>query len=189
VLLALGETVRGDTGHSPERPRTAWWSRSALTDPGTEILDGTYSLHPWMSPEPAEAVRLLARTRTRTRTRPQPPGLDIEAIEATATIRHARARRDAARQPGLRAPPDALGAPDARALPGDRTPPTREHDRQVVIATHLSHPLVGQALAQVAHKNRGTLSHAAARPYRRPSGPTWRMTRSCRDCIREGPGK
>ncbi|KUL26239.1 hypothetical protein ADL12_32815 [Streptomyces regalis] len=82
----------------------AWWNRSALTDLVTEILDGTQAQR--------DAV-----------------GFDLEALEAAATVRHARARRDLARRLGHR-PPDAPRAPLVQ------TPPARERDRQVKIAAH-----------------------------------------------------
>ncbi|MGW0647271.1 DUF6545 domain-containing protein [Streptomyces umbrinus] len=136
ALLSLWETVMGRSGPDAV-PRMTWWNRRyALSDLVAEILDGTYSLRPWMSPAPAQAVLALAESH------PDATALDIRALQDAATIQHARQRREAAQRLGLPVPDYAP------ALRTD-TPPTRERARQVSIADHLSHPLVAAALTRV----------------------------------------
>jgi hypothetical protein len=130
ALTPLWQIVTG----SALPPRTTWWNRYALSDLLAEILDGTYSLRPWMSPVPAHAVKELVTAR------PDAQSLDLPSLQAAATIRHARQRCDAALRLGLPTPESSS------ATPADGTPPILERARQVRIAAHLRHPLVEEAL-------------------------------------------
>ncbi|KOU66817.1 hypothetical protein ADK57_17690 [Streptomyces sp. MMG1533] len=139
TLLALWETVTAPDAHGSAVPSMTWWNRRyALADLLAEILDATYSLRPWMSAAPAEAVTALARSH------PDANGLDVKALQTAAMIHHARQRRDDSNASELPAP---LGPNEA---PREDTPPALERARQVRIAVHLSHPLVAEALKRLA---------------------------------------
>ncbi len=139
ALLALWETVTAPDVYGAAAPSMTWWNRRyALSDLLAEILDATYSLRPWMSTAPAEAVTTLARSR------PDATDLDVKALQTAAVIQYARQRRDDLSSSAL---PEPLGPDEA---PREDTPPTLERARQVRIAMHLSHPLVAEALKRLA---------------------------------------
>ncbi|WP_328875926.1 hypothetical protein OHT76_40845 [Streptomyces sp. NBC_00287] len=135
-LLTLWRTVSPCSGQAPGSTPVTWWNRYALADLLAEILDGTYALRPWMTPDVADTVKDLADGQ------PDVAYLDVKSLQDAALIRHARQRRDRALRLGL-------PVPNEPACPAETTPPTLERARQVRIAAHLFHPLVEEALSRV----------------------------------------
>ncbi|QDQ09867.1 MAB_1171c family putative transporter [Streptomyces spectabilis] len=109
-----------------------WDTRIALSRRLVEIRDGARSLRPWMTAEPARAVARLARHGAY-------PGVDVVAAQAAATILYAARRR------GVGRPPAAADS-DFPGLPGEDVPAAGERAHLVLVARHLDHPLVREAL-------------------------------------------
>lgn len=108
-----------------------WDTRIALSRRLVEIRDGARSLSPWMSSAPARAVDRLVRRGF--------VGFDVVAAQAAATLLYAAEARGRGLPP---ADTDMLLA----ALPGEDVPAAAERDHLVLVARHLSHPVVLEAL-------------------------------------------
>ncbi|WP_030562109.1 MAB_1171c family putative transporter [Streptomyces aureocirculatus] len=137
VLRPLWQTVVRASSQLVLAPGLLWggWdTRIALSRRLVEIRDGARSLSPWMVGGPALAVARLARRGH--------AGCDLVAAQAAATLLHAAD----ARARGL--PP---AAPHERltALPGEDVPAAAEREHLVLVARHLDHPVVREALALV----------------------------------------
>ncbi|MFD9858421.1 MAB_1171c family putative transporter [Streptomyces alboflavus] len=110
---------------------SGWDTRIALSRRLVEIRDGARSLSPWMSSAPARAVDQLVRRGF--------VGFDVVAAQAAATLLYAAEARGRGLPP---ADTDMLLA----ALPGEDVPAAAERDHLVLVARHLSHPVVLEAL-------------------------------------------
>ncbi|GGO49101.1 MAB_1171c family putative transporter [Streptomyces lasiicapitis] len=108
-----------------------WDTRIALSRRLVEIRDGARSLSPWMSSAPARAVEQLARRGF--------VGFDLVAAQAAATLLYAADARGNGRPP-------ADSATLLAALPGEDVPATAERAHLVLVARHLDHPVVLEAL-------------------------------------------
>lgn len=108
-----------------------WDTRIALSRRLVEIRDGARSLSPWMSSAPARAVEQLARRGF--------VGFDLVAAQAAATLLYAAEARSAGRPP---VDSETLLA----ALPGEDVPAPAERAHLVLVARHLDHPVVLEAL-------------------------------------------
>jgi hypothetical protein len=178
ILLRLWATVIGAPGSPAPRPARWWNSRYALTDLIVDILDGLRALHPWMSPAPARAVDdLTPDTRAakpgpaREADAPYQPdtAVDLLAVKAAATLRHAHASCAAA-QP-VATPSGGAAWPFASAASG--IPATGERAHLVQVARHLNHPLVAAALHRTttgatltgSARRTGAQQHPVGRDY------------------------
>lgn len=108
-----------------------WDTRIALSRRLVEIRDGARSLSPWMSCAPALAVDQLARRGF--------VGFDVVAAQAAATLLYAADARGRGLPP---ADTDML----LGALPGEDVPAAAERGHLVLVARHLGHPVVLEAL-------------------------------------------
>ncbi|MFH9677567.1 MAB_1171c family putative transporter [Streptomyces sp. NPDC017405] len=120
-----------------------------------EILDGMRALRPWVSSAPLEAVRLL-HDRHVERGGPWKSlsEQDVEAAATAAALRDAVGRLHAAKR--SRPHTDRPQPPDGPAvlLPGENTPAADERGRLLLLSDALSHPLVSEALREVAGADR-----------------------------------
>ncbi|WP_329583383.1 DUF6545 domain-containing protein [Streptomyces sp. NBC_01361] len=156
TLLPLWQIVDG----SGPPPLMVWWNRRfALSYLLCEIFDGTLRLRPWMSPEPGRIVQELAAAGD-----PLADDLDLTALQAAATIRHARRRLDRQQPPQL----------DVTVPSGEDRPAKSERAWQVRIARCLTDPLVDDALHRIEQDR---AAHT--------EGSTWRSPRPLEDCPRE----
>ncbi|MEI5103514.1 MAB_1171c family putative transporter [Streptomyces sp. PmtG] len=114
-----------------------WDTRIALSRRLVEIRDGARSLSPWMTRAPADAVARLVRDSGGA---DADRDVDVVAAQAAATLLYAAEQRGAGHPPA----PPALRLP---ALPGEDVPAAGERAHLVLVARHLHHPVVLEALA------------------------------------------
>ncbi|MEV7869141.1 MAB_1171c family putative transporter [Streptomyces sp. NPDC088124] len=109
-----------------------------------EILDGLRALRPWVTSEPAEAVKALHASSTR-----PVKEAELQAITTAACLKDAAERLTESRQSALAAPVPPLA--DAIPLPGEDTRAADERRRLLQVARALKHPIVNTAVQTARH--------------------------------------